>query len=325
VVEPEHGERFTLNGKLYMAYGDFCAERGITYIHSFFFNKDLAADFNIDANEIYQLVYDGKWTIDKLEEYIKGISVDVNGDSKLDFKDMFGLGQSLPCSGVYRSAFDCLIMDKDSEGWPVLNINTDKFNSILSRIYALCYENENVLLGKHEEEAQLANIFTQGQLVFYSGFLCDVNALRSMEYEFGVLPFPKWEESQTDYYTTTRGDNFIFGIPVSVGEDDYEFVGLVSEAFAHYGYSLVRPAVYDETLKGKMTRDEDSIKMLDIVTQGCIIEYAFAHANDSSYSYVLWYLLRDKQSTFASYYEARQKIATKYYDKMKGIYMEMEE
>ncbi len=242
----------------------------------------------------------------------------------MDFKDLYGLGQSIPVSGVYRTAFDCLIMARDSDGWPVININTDKFNNILSRIYSLCFENSSVLVGEHAEENLLRDTFVEGRLVFYSGFLNDVNQLRTMEDEFGVLPFPKYDEAQKNYFTTVRGDNYFLGVPVSVGEDDYEYVGLVTETLAYYGNKLVREAVYDDTLKGKMTRDKDSIEMLDILTEGVVIEYAFAHANDKGFSYILWTLLSARMNSFSSYYNAKQKIATKYYDSLKEIYMTLD-
>lgn len=321
-------EELTLNGKLYMAFGDIFAERGITYTHSFFFNKVLFENLGINTlikenyNEasIYDLVRSGKWTLDVMETLISGIYIDENGDGLKDFSDTFGLGQSIPVSGVYRTAFDCEIMARDAEGWPVLNINTEKFNDIHSRIYALCYDNPAVLLGEHAEETLLAQTFVEGRLALYSGFLCDVNALREMEDEFGVIPFPKYNEDQEHYLTTVRGDNFFLNIPLNVSEEDYEFVGLVTETLAYYGYTLVRPAVYDDTLKGKMTRDEDSIEMLDILTNGIVIEYAFAHANEKGFSYVLWNLIQLKMSNFSSYYKMKEKMAVKYYDDLIATY-----
>jgi len=323
----------TLNGKLYMAFGDFACERGITYTHSFYFNKALGEEFNLNENienlygekNMYELVRSGKWTIDALESLIAGVYVDVDGDVKKDFDDLYGLGQSIPVSGVYRTAFDCLIMARDEEGWPVLDINTDKFNAIVPRIYALCFENPSVLEGEHAEEGILGDTFVAGRLMIYSGFLCDVAKLREMKDEFGVLPFPKYDEQQTDYFTTVRGDNYFLGIPVTVSEADRDFVGLVTETIACYGYTDVRPAVYDDTLKGKMTRDEDSVQMLDILVDGIVVEFAFAHANDSSFSYVLWNVLNTRSDSFASYYQKKLKPATKYYEKVNNVYKSLED
>ena len=324
----------TLNNKLYMATGDFACERGITYTHSFFFNKVLADNLQINdallsacgESSIYEAVRNGKWTIDVLETIIEGTyqDLDGDGDSVKDFDDLYGLGQSIPVSGVYRTAFDCLIMARDADGWPVENINTDKFNAIVPRIYSLCFENPNVIEGEHAEEGKLGDTFVEGRLLLYSGFLMDVSKLREMEDEFGVLPFPKYDEQQTRYYTTVRGDNYFLGIPVTVGEADYDFVGRVTETLAFYGFDEVRPAVYEDTLKGKMTRDADSVEMLDILVDGIVVEFAFAHANDNSFSYVLWNLLNARMNSFSAYYKAKQRMANNYYKKVIDIYKSLE-
>lgn len=321
-----------LNDRLYMAFGDICAKHGLTYTHSFFFNKVMADDFGINEtvsslygeDSIYDLVRSGKWTIDAMETLIEGIYVDENGDGKAGFEDTYGLGESIPVSGVYRTAFDCTIMTRDADGWPVLNINTDKFNAIVPRIYALCYENPAVLLGTQAQEELLAETFVAGQMLLYSGFLCDVDKLREMEDEFGVLPFPKYDEDQQQYFTTVRGDNYFLCSPITVQESDREFVGLVTETLAYYGYTLVRQAVYEDTLKGKMVRDNDSIEMLEILVDGIVIEYAFAHADGRGFSYILWNLVDAKKDSFASTYASKEKAALAYYDSLIEFYKEME-
>jgi len=320
----------TLNNKLYMAFGDICAERGITYTHSFFYNKVLAENFGINEevqslygeDDIYELVRSGKWTIDAMETLIEGIYVDENGDGKPGFEDTYGLGQSIPVSGVYRTSFDCTIMARDDDGWPILNINTDKFNDIVPRIYALCFENPSVRIGTHAQEGLLGDTFAAGQLLLYSGFLCDVNTLREMEDEFGVLPFPKYDEMQKEYYTTVRGDNYFLCSPITVQETDREFVGIITETLAYYGYELVRQAVYEDTLKGKMVRDDDSIEMLEIVVDGIVVEYAFAHGG--GFVYVLWNLLEAKQSSFAATYASKEASALQYYAELIDIYKSLE-
>lgn len=88
----------TVYDKLFMAFGDYIPDHGITYTHTFFFNKSLAEVYNIP--DIYELVRGGKWTLDKTEEVIKTVYTDVNGDSGRGFEDLYGLGQSVAVSGV---------------------------------------------------------------------------------------------------------------------------------------------------------------------------------------------------------------------------------
>jgi hypothetical protein len=52
-------------------------------------NSNLAESYNI--NNIYNVVYDGKWTYDKLKEWASLTGGDINGDSKMDENDSYGL------------------------------------------------------------------------------------------------------------------------------------------------------------------------------------------------------------------------------------------
>jgi hypothetical protein len=307
----------TIYDKLYMAFGDYIPDHGITYTHNFYFNKNLAEKFNIP--DFYELVRSGKWTLDKMEEIIKTIYTDINGNSERDFEDLYGLGQSIAVSGVYKVAFDYPPMARDENNLPYLNLNTEKFSDIVSRVRTLCFENTAVLTGAHADENAIRDMFINSQLLLYSGFLCNAPELRDMKDDFGILPFPKWDDAQTNYYTTVRGDNYFMGIPISVPKEDYEFVGLTTEVIAYYGYTLVRTATYETTLKNKLTRDDDSIEMLDILSNGIYIDYEYAHSDDRGFKFVLWYVL-DSKKDWASYYAGKEKAALKYYDEILEMY-----
>ncbi|MHB1153784.1 MAG: hypothetical protein ACYCWE_08885 [Eubacteriales bacterium] len=307
----------TIYDKLFMAFGDYIPDHGITYTHNFYFNKNLAESYNMP--DFYGLVRSGQWTFDNMAEVIKTIYTDLNGNSERDFEDLYGLGQSVAVSGVYKVAFDYPPMARDENNLPYLNLNTEKFADIVSRVKTFCYENPSVLTGAHADENKIRDMFINSQLLLYSGFLCNAPELRDMKDDFGILPFPKWDEAQTNYYTTVRGDNYFMGIPISVPKEDYDFVGLTTEVIAYYGYTLVHPATYETTLKAKLTRDDDSIEMIDLLSSGIYIDYEFAHSDDKGFMFVLWRVLEGKKD-WASYYAGKEKTALKYYDGILEMY-----
>jgi hypothetical protein len=88
--------------------------------------------------------------------------------------------------------------------------------------------------------------------------------LRDMEDDFGILPIPKWDSSQSRYYATLNNwHSYTFMLPATVG--DVEKNSVVLDAMAYHGRQLIRPAYYDVCLQRKYTRDEDSSDMLDII------------------------------------------------------------
>ena len=77
-----------LGGKTYGLLGDInVIDNQATYC--LFFNKDLADEYNV--GDIYDIVRQGNWTIDKLTRCCKLVSNDINGDSVMDYKDQWGM------------------------------------------------------------------------------------------------------------------------------------------------------------------------------------------------------------------------------------------
>lgn len=103
--------------------------------------------------------------------------------------------------------------------------------------------------------------------------------MRSTSFDFGLVPFYKWDESQEEYYTTMHDGVSMFCVPITSQND--EAVGATMEALGVEGYYSVLPAYYDVTLQGKYTRDENSNKMLEIIRSSVICTF------DMVYNYQL--------------------------------------
>ena len=53
------------------------------------FNKELHAQYNLE--NLYQMVYDGRWTLDQFAQLCKTVTEDMNQDSVMDQNDRYGL------------------------------------------------------------------------------------------------------------------------------------------------------------------------------------------------------------------------------------------
>lgn len=315
-------ENLTLNGRMYLTMNDIASYTTITYIHTFFYNKNLAQKYALP--DIYKIIKDGEWTLGKLNEFIKDSSVDLNGDATMDGSDQYGFIGSHATAGVFLTGFDQPIMKTGADGYPELALNTEKTISIAEKIYALCFENKDSYVLPQPKESEITEIFKQGRALFYNGFICDANGLRDMADDYGIVPMPKYDEKQDRYYTTIRGDNALFGVPSAVPESEYEFVGAMSEVLSFESYKSVRPAVYDITLKLKGMRDEASIEILDMITAGIKLDFGFIYHGWKGFGFVLWEMFDAKKKDFASYYEKKETAVIKYYDDVVDIFKNLE-
>ena len=108
--------------------------------------------------------------------------------------------------------------------------------------------------------------FEEDRALFYAEVLSTIINLRSMDTDFGLLPMPKYDEKQVDYITFVNPAASLVGIPIyQKNKENARRSGYILEAMAYYGHEYVMPEYIEKAIKGKSTRDEKSIDMLEIL------------------------------------------------------------
>ena len=95
---------------------------------------------------------------------------------------------------------------------------------------------------------------------------------RDMEGDFSILPMPNYDEAQESYvsYTNPHAHSYA-AIPLI--QEDIERTGFITEVLEYKTVESVRPKIYDITLKGKVARNQDCQKMLDIIFSTTYIDF----------------------------------------------------
>lgn len=159
-------------------------------------------------------------------------------------------------------------------------------------------------------------MFKEDRALFFGNSYASIIAdFRDMESDFSVIPTPKWDEEQENYYscinTWALGG---VGVPATCKTPDT--VGLIMETLGRVSYMEVRPALYETTIKAKVARDERNAQVLDIIFDNTYIDCngIFNIGNSAN---VLGESIMG-QSEFASSYAAvRDKIQAGIDDLMK--------
>lgn len=110
--------------------------------------------------------------------------------------------------------------------------------------------------------------FASGLAVFSEGKLmsAETPAFRNMQEEYGLIPYPKYDENQKEYYSAAHDNYVSFCVPQTNPSPDT--AGAVLEAMASYAYRETVPQYLDITLKGKYMSDAKSRKMVDLIVKG---------------------------------------------------------
>ena len=303
-------ESLTVNGKTYISQNDIPTYTVICNNHIMYFNRSLAEEYNI--GDLYGLIRDGGWTLDRLYEYAGMVSSDLNGDSVMDKNDLWGLITTTGSTSIFLPSCNQAIMETGSDGLPALCLNTSKTAEIVGKIYRLCVGNEFTLMNNITFEVEYCKLFADSHSLFYNGYVADMNMMRDMEDMFGLIPPPKFDENQSEYYTLIQGNSDLVGIPSSLPEDKRASVGLVTEALAAVSYAEVRPAIYEGAIKSKYMRDTDSEEMLDMITRSIVVDFGFVY--NAGFAFPIWDMMDKKSDNFASYYASKETAALAYYE-----------
>ncbi|MCL1858833.1 MAG: hypothetical protein FWF92_06320 [Oscillospiraceae bacterium] len=300
-------ENLSIDNKLYIITGDAFMKHydGIMLM---IFNKQLLADLAL--SDPYSLVRDGKWTLDIMGEMSKGATMDIDGNGKMDRYDRWGyVLQSDILVGMINGA-GLQFMYKDENDIPYSMPNTDKMNATIDKILSFYndYSWDCLRDGKGEDKSAFW-VFPEGRALFNGIMLHYIQwQLRGVEFDFGILPFPKFDESQERYYTSTNDfHTFCYMMPKSVS--DPENTAYIFDAMGFYGEKIIKPAYYDVCLTRKYTRDEESNDMLDIIFKSTSYDLGI-YANFGNIAGSMRTMMEKGTNTYASTYEKQESKIT---------------
>lgn len=243
----------SISGELYFSYGDYNLT-GYDYTIVMLFNKQLTENYNLE--NFYTLISDNKWTYDKFAECSIAVTDDLNGDGQMNDEDRFGFvcmdKHVLPSFWI---AGGVKSVDKDENDNPYFSVpGNEKFAEVYEKIFNITKD-----IGIFSSNTAL---FSQGKSLFTMSNFKGVGSLRDMTDDFGIIPFPKYDESQSEYYSRVGGGSFNI-VPITA--ENVDMISVVLEGLASESRKSLIPDYYEVALKTKYIRDENSIEMLDLI------------------------------------------------------------
>ncbi len=137
--------------------------------------------------------------------------------------------------------------------------------------------------------------------------------LRDME-NYGIIPYPKYDLEQDDYYTHVDGRASLMCVPNNTQEPEY--VGAIIEAVSAESYYSVMPVFMDLILPGRYSRDENAANALKMILDSRVYSFAFVfdRAVDAKLQWSLTNIIHSAQKNFSTWYASREFAANKQYE-----------
>ncbi len=302
-------EAYSIDGRQFFAVSDF------TYtVHQHFrilYNKELFATLALDGSP-YDDVFNGTWTYGKMLEYIKGTYKDLDGDGKAGEGDQYGIVLNNAFASMFPMAAGELPVTCGENGF-TFNLFSDRIVSIVTNVVDLISDNPDAYMNPVGNNAQY-DIFEAGNALF-EPYASDPIHLRDLTFDFGYLPYPKYDENQENYVVNAAGG--LMAIPAST--PDTEKTGIIIEALSSASHRYITDAFVEQYIENKVLRDENSQKIYRLMRS--LETYELSYNIDpskqlASYAYYS-YFMQKKDANVASRYE---KIIDKIEKKYAGLY-----
>lgn len=316
-------ETATVNGQQYLCTGPMSLGF-FRFNTAMVFNKRLFLDNSIDYP--YQTVLEGNWTLDAVNTIAEQIYVDTNGDGTLEVGvDTLGYAtRAYPDSGNidgFWGSCNLRTIGKDENDFYTYAIDVEHFVTAVDELLMLL--NGDGSEGMAANDGAFQDAFRdgmQGLMNITLNWLESARA-REMEDEYGVVPNPKLNEEQDQYYTLAQDQFLVYAIPLSVAETDLPNLGIFLEAFAAESYATVKPAYYEIALTSKYVNDEESSAMLDIITNNVYVDPAILYLTVMNFNVMtLRDILGGGQNSAASRIASIQKQFQTNLDKLNKAY-----
>lgn len=293
---PKTLDELSVSGKLYVFTNDITMNK-LGWSNVIFFNPKIADDYSVYENigNFYELVKNGKWTLDKYLEAVISVQTDVDGNNVINTNDIYGLIDGGAIGDTLGISCGVDLVTKNSDSSLLLSFFSEKTQEIAEKVYDV-YSTDHVM--NYSELTMGADIldgmdiyqysrsfFTKGHSLFMSGGLQLCYELRDME-EYGILPLPKYDENQESYITPVEATASMFALPVRNRTDvktaSPERTGTILEYMASRSEKKVMP-VYLESIVPARYYDKDNIlNMIDFIKDSASydIGYMLAMSTD---------------------------------------------
>lgn len=313
----------SIAGQYYGAVGDFLTTT-LDETVCMYFNRSMIEDYGLE--DPYDHVNNMTWTLDKFGEMGSAISHDANGDGVFNDQDVYAaLSLQFQIYPYLVYGTGETYVDKDENDIPYVSFYNERFIQAFEKIASICHSNgdhflydadrTNNTMGLSSNHRVQEIMFPNNQALFWVECVCWARELREMETSFGIVPAPMLDETQGQYYSFHHGRFYGPVIPISLTGEDLDRTAIVLEALNSHSTNTVLKAYYDVSLTTKISRDEETGKMLDLIFDTLVFDssivYGIANINTSIYQ-----MAASNNTDIASYYNKSKKVFEKTIDKM---------
>ena len=235
------------------------------------FNKNLLKNYT--AENLYEVVDEGKWTIDKFYTISKQVYQDVDDTEGPSTGDYFGAAGQNDNMWIFFKSAGCNTVELNKYGEPELAVYSERNVKVVDTIREFMNDRNAYMNCNHYVSAPgwvsspiefVINGFKEQRVLFYFDGLLHLSDFADVDFDFGILPPPKYSEDQESYMSII-GAWGATALVIPVNCPAVHTTAVIAEAMGAKSKETVSVEYYEKVLNIQSTRDEESEKSLSII------------------------------------------------------------
>jgi hypothetical protein len=162
-----------------------------------------------------------------------------------------------------------------------------------------------------------------------------LDVIHEMEQDFGVLPYPKYTQSQAKFLTGSLDHYSVLAVPYTTAwdTDRLRMTGALIEALSAENCNSVKDPYYDEIVTHHNVTDGDSVEMINLIMDGRVYDLGVYHYNElvfdatdkynGAFALFFRYLIRNKDLDIIQYWEQYSGTLDGQMDNLLGQYADI--
>lgn len=246
-----------------MLYFDDASTEAILFNTKLFDQYKLS---DIYGKDLYQLVEDKEWTLEKMKEFSRLATHD-NGDGVWDTKDNYGYVYQNVDVLSYNIAFGNRLLEKDTDDIFYLNDSETLVNDMMDIFNFL-----NSGYCTPRKLNRKVDCFYTEKALFSTTWLSDLTTdLPQTGIEFGIVPLPMNEEGQEKYYSLISA-TLSNCITICKSVKDIDKTANIIELISYESMSTLTPAFEQWLFGGRLIHHASDVKMLEYILENKTFE-----------------------------------------------------
>ena len=260
---------------LFFVSGDI-STNVLHFMYAVYYNMDMLRNLNLE--DPVALVDSGKWTIDALIQYTDELYIDLDQSGDATEQDQYGFCTTYFHLDAFYTGSNMMLLVPGTD--TNLTISPDFFGQktidLVDKLGSW-FKTGDTFVNPSGGGLDYDTPFEEGNALFCLNrvYMADnqygggTAPLRNADWEYGILPVPKYDETQENYITVV-GNPFTLWC-VMQNAKDAQMSTAVIECMASEAYRKTSPMIFENNMKYRYTPDlagkGDSARMFDIVRE----------------------------------------------------------